>query len=152
MEQRWIIEPRSERAGLFSQEDSLRKAIKDVAHPDLSMKRSTRGFTLLLKNNPANPMLAGKNRVQVERLLHLTHCHYVKHLANRVLQGLNLPLEDISDLERSFEITFGDGLSELKIIVDKTKWFVTMKALGITENSDFKQLTILASRIGKISS
>ncbi|MFW9854473.1 MAG: hypothetical protein ACFFFG_05410 [Candidatus Thorarchaeota archaeon] len=152
MEQIWLIEPRTERAGLFSEEESLKKAIKEIAHPDLSMKRSTRGFTLLFQNSPANPMLAGKKRIQVERLLHLTHCHYVKHLAKRVLKDLNLPLENVSDLETSFEITFGDGLSEITIIVDKTKWRVTIKALGISNNSDLTHLSTLASRIGKVSS
>jgi hypothetical protein len=152
MEQTWIIEPRTERAGLFSEEESLQQAIKEIAHPDLSMKRSTRGFTLLFKKNPANPMLAGNNRVQVEKLLHLTHCHYVMHLAIKALRGLNLPLENSSDLEMTFQITFRDSKRELIIIVEKTKWIVTMKAVEITDNSDLKQLLILAGRIGKVSS
>jgi hypothetical protein len=152
MEQTWIIEPRTERAGLFSEEESLQQALKEIAHPDLSMKRSTRGFTLLFQNNPANPMLAGKNRVQVEELLHLTHCHYVKYMAIKALKGLNLPLDNTADQETTYQITFRDGAREVTIFVEKTSWRVTMKAVEIIEHSAHRQLLILASRIGKVSS
>ena len=85
-----IFEPRMERAGLFSEEYGIETAIKELNNIDLSYKRSTRGYTLLYKEKPANPAIAGKLRQELEKALHQVHGRYVKNIASRAAKhGIN---------------------------------------------------------------
>ncbi|WP_455464876.1 hypothetical protein [Candidatus Hodarchaeum mangrovi] len=146
-----IFEPRMERAGLFAEEDSLMKALKELKDPKLSYKRSTRGYTLLYNSKPANPIIAGKLRDEVEKALHHVHAYYIKYMATRDLAKNGFKLLTTINSDKSFDIVFQhdkDSNKSIKISTHYDSWLVNLELNGYkSEETDF--LSELQARIGK---
>lgn len=145
------LEPRTERAGLFSEENSLVLALKEINNPKLSIKYSTRGYTLLLENKPVNPSLSPKRKQEMEYLLHYVHSRYVKYLAASHLQKDNYEFKSISETEESFNIDFLRESSNQNITFTchKNRWLVEVQALSISDVSEYPSLRVIESKIGK---
>ncbi|MHA1227894.1 MAG: hypothetical protein ACTSPV_14200 [Candidatus Hodarchaeales archaeon] len=147
------LEPRTERAGLFSLEEPLVRAIKELNDDNLSMKRSTRGFTALYKNKPMNPVLAGKDRQNVEKILHQVFAQYVKHLTLRELQKSNFKLKEEKDSENEYILIFESTEvkidTSLTIIVPKDTWMISLNIETSLDKDFEKSINILASKIGR---
>ena len=146
-----VFEPRAERAGLFAEEDSLMKALKELKNPQLSYKRSTRGYTLLYDLKPANPVIAGKLRNEVEKVLHHVHGYYIKHMATRDLTKNGFKLLSIYDSEKMLELQFQheqDFNKSIKLIIYYDSWRINLELNGYKpEETNF--LSDLKARIGK---
>ena len=146
-----LVEPRSERNGLFPEEQSLKLAIKELNNKSLSFKRSTRGYTALFENKDINPMLAGKHKKEREALVHEIHCRYVKFLAIRDFKKSGFILETTHDETEQYEVVFKNEQedSEIKIVCEKEKWMIHIMVTGIPPSSPPKFLLAYQARIGK---
>jgi len=146
-----VFEPRTERAGLFAEEESLMKALKELKDPQLLYKRSTRGYTLLHNSKPANPAIAGKSREAVEKALHHVHGYYIKYMATRDLMKNGFKLLKFINSDIGFEIVFQhekDPNKSVKIITHYHSWLVNLELNGFKpEETSF--LSELQARIGK---
>ncbi|MHA1973724.1 MAG: hypothetical protein ACTSW1_12060 [Candidatus Hodarchaeales archaeon] len=145
------LEPRTERVGLFSLEEPLTMAIKEINNPDLSMKRSTRGFTALYKNKPMNPILAGKSKKIVDKLLHQIFAQYVKHLTIRVLQKFNFELQEETEQDEEYVYSFVSSglLNKVNISVSKENWLIVMDIKEALDDDFSKSINVLANSIGR---
>ncbi len=145
------LEPRSERAGLFSQEKSLALALKELRNPKLSIKRSTRGYTLLYENKPVNPAISPKRRQEFDDLLHLVHSRYVRYLAQIILQKENFDFISLNETKDSVKITFrkSDVQQEIVFTCSLTRWLVEVEILNNTKDSEFPFLAGIEALIGK---
>jgi hypothetical protein len=133
-----IFEPRMERAGLFSEEYGIERAIKELKNTDLSYKRSTRGYTLLYKGKPANPAIAGKVRNELEKALHQVHGRYIKNIASRDLAKHDYNIEQIEDSDVKFELLcHQEGVQDkyIRITTNYQSWLVTVEIEGFTEET-----------------
>jgi len=151
-----LLEPRSERAGIFSEEVSLKSAIKEIGNSNLSIKSSTRGYSLLYDKKVANPVIAGKRRAQIEEILHDVHWRYVKHIAIRDLKKHDFTLIEVKEEENEVYLTFimekkenGSQQQKITIICDKKKWEIIFETSGIKDPSSQKFISSLEARIGK---
>ncbi|MFX0184982.1 MAG: hypothetical protein ACFE95_18010 [Candidatus Hodarchaeota archaeon] len=152
------LEPITERIGLFSDESSLKYAIKEIDDAKLSIKRSTRGFSLLYNNKIANPVIAGKERAKVEKVLHDIHWRYVKHIAIKHLKNQGFNLIEVNEKENQVDLVFGRNTSEnenqkqiITIICSKKKWDIIFGTSGVENPSSQKFISSLEARIGKSS-
>lgn len=153
-----LLEPRSERAGIFSEEESLRAAIKEINNSKLSIKSSTRGYSLLYDKKVANPAIAGKLRVQIEKILLDVHWRYVKHLAVRDLKKHDFILIEQKEEENEVYLKFsmnkkenGTQKQKITIIFNKKKWKIVFEISGIKDPSSHRFISSLEARIGKSS-
>ena len=149
-----IFEPRMERAGLFSEEYGIENAIKELNNIDLSYKRSTRGYTLLYKEKPANPAIAGKLRQELEKALHQVHGRYVKNIASRDLSKHGFNLNQIEDSDTKFQLLYqqeGIDATYIRITTNYQSWSVTLELEGFTEEMPRFILDFQAKLGGKVS-
>jgi hypothetical protein len=127
-----------ERAGIFSEEYGIEHALKELKNADLSYKRSTRGYTLLYKEKPANPTIAGKVRNEVERALHKVHGRYIKIIASRDLTKHGYSIEQNEDSDVKYELLCRQEAAEdkyIRITTNYKSWLVTVELEGFTEET-----------------
>ncbi|PWI47257.1 hypothetical protein CEE45_12740 [Candidatus Heimdallarchaeota archaeon B3_Heim] len=146
-----LVEPRSERNGLFPEEQSLKLAIKELNNPKLSFKRSTRGYTALYENKDINPMLARKRKKEMEDLVHEIHCRYIKFLAIRDFRKPGFLLGETIDESDEYQVIFNNDKegSQITIVCNKQKWLIQIIGSGFPTNSSLSFLTSFQARIGK---
>ncbi len=147
-----LVEPRSERNGLFPEEQSLKSAIKELNDRKLTYKRSTRGYTALYENKDINPMIAGKRKKEMEELVHKIHCRYVKYLAIRDFMKPGFTLEKTIDENEQYQLVFTNNRegSEIVVVCNNHKWLIQITTSGIPSSSPLKFLSAFQARIGKI--
>ncbi|MFX0151520.1 MAG: hypothetical protein ACFFAJ_12110 [Candidatus Hodarchaeota archaeon] len=152
------LEPITERIGLFSDESSLKNALKEISNSKVSIKRSTRGFSLLYDNKIANPVIAGKERAKVEKILHDVHWRYVKHIAFKHLKNQGFNSIEINEKENQVDLVFRRNMIKnenqtqiITIICSKKKWEIIFGTSGIDKPSSQKFISSLEARLGKSS-
>jgi hypothetical protein len=153
-----LLKPVTERMGLFSDESSLKYAIKEIGNSKLSIKRSTRGFSLLYDNKVANPMIAGKKRKQIEEILHNVHWRYIKNLTKHHLKKQGFILIEEKEGQNQVDLVFSKNAikienqqQKIKISCSKKKWEVMFETTGIDNPMSQRFISSLLARIGKSS-
>ncbi|MHA1994978.1 MAG: hypothetical protein ACW97Z_10580 [Candidatus Hodarchaeales archaeon] len=143
-----LVEPRSERNGLFPEEQSLKSAIKELN----DRKLTYRGYTALYENKDINPMIAGKRKKEMEELVHKIHCRYVKYLAIRDFLKPGFTLKKMIDENEQYQLVFTNDRvgSEIVVVCDNHKWLIQITTSGIPPSSPLKFLSAFQARIGKI--
>jgi hypothetical protein len=149
--QSYSVEPRSERNGLFPEEQSLKQAITELNNPKVSFKRSTRGYTALYENKDINPMIAGKRKKEMEALVHEIHCRYVKFLAIRDFKKHGFSLTNIIDENEQYQIEIHNEHddSSIDILCNRQDWLIRVIVKGTLASNSQKALTSFLARIGK---
>jgi hypothetical protein len=152
------LEPKTERIGLFSDESSLKYAIKEISNSKLSIKLSTRGFSLLYNKKVANPVIAGKERAQIEKILHDIHWRYTKHIAFKNLKNKGFNLIKVDEKENQVDLVFKRNTIKnenqkqiITISCSKKKWEVIFRTSGINNPSSQKFISSLEARMGRSS-